>query len=143
MDRDRLRLFAGIALAVVVVIAFGLSRIGAVGGVGGGPAPTCQDPVAWDDTSLRAGQRTAVTGVVVQVGSAPEAGGAPSFLNLGNAHPDDERFDIVIYEQVGERFDVRPGPAWEGREVCVQGRVRDRDGVLQIILEDPAYLSTP
>jgi hypothetical protein len=141
MDRDRLRTFAGLGLAVVVVVAFGLARVGGVGGVGGEPAPTCEDPVAWDDTSLRAGQRTAVTGSVARATFEPDVGGAPTFLNLGNAYPDPDRFDVVIYEEVGDRFDRRPDRMLRGRTLCVQGQVRDREGVLQIILEDPAYLT--
>ncbi len=140
MDRDRLRTFAGIGLAIVVVVAFGLARIGGVGGLGGAPAPTCEDPVAADASSLRAGQVTAVTGVVARVAFEPEVGGAPTFINLNEPHPDPGRFDVVVYEDVTERFDVRPDASWEGREMCVRGRLRVRDDVFQIVIAHPAEI---
>jgi hypothetical protein len=140
MDRDRLRTVAGIALAVFVVVVFGLSRIGGLGGLGDAPAATCEDPLAADATSLRAGQVTAVTGVVARVSYEPEVGGAPTFVNLGESYPHPDRFDVVVYEDVTDRFGVGPDPAWEGRELCVRGQLRERDGVLQIVLSDPAEI---
>jgi hypothetical protein len=140
MDRDRLRTVAGIALVGVVVVVFGLSRIGGLGGLGGDPAPTCEDPVAADAASLRSGQVTAVLGVVARVSHQPDVGGAPTFINLGEPHPHPERFDVVVYEEVTDRFDIGLDPSWEGHEVCVWGQLRERDGVLQIVLADPAQI---
>jgi hypothetical protein len=141
MDLARVRAIAGIGLVVAVVVLFGLARIGGGGNLGGEAAATCEQPHEWNDPELRAGQRTAVAGPVARVSFEPEVGGAPTFVNLGNAYPDPERFDVVIYREVSEQFDARPDEALDGRLVCVQGQVRDRDGVLQIILEAPAYLT--
>jgi hypothetical protein len=41
----------------------------------------------------------------------PGVGRAPTYLNLGNAYPDPDRFDVVIHEEVGDRFDRGPGPS--------------------------------
>jgi hypothetical protein len=67
-------------------------------------------------------------------------GGGPTFLNLGNPHPDPDRFDVVIYEDVRPAFDQPPEEAFAGAEVCVEGRVRDREGVPQIVLRGPAFI---
>jgi hypothetical protein len=132
---------AGIAVGVVLVVGVGLSRIGGVGGLGGEPAPTCADPVAWDDAAALVGDRAAVAGPVAAVAYEPEVGGAPTFVNLGNPYPQTPRFDVVVYEDVRVRFDARLEDALDGRRICVQGEVRDRDGVPQIVLDAPAFLT--
>jgi hypothetical protein len=66
---------------------------------------------------------------------APDVGGAPTFVNLGNAHPDPERFDVVIYAQARAGFERPPEAALPGRTVCAVGDVRLRDGVPQIVVD--------
>lgn len=140
MDSRRVRSVVGIALGVVLVVGFGLSRIVGGGGFGGDPAATCDDPVTWDQAGEVVGQVSAIIGPVAAATTAEEVGGAPTFLNLGTAHPAPERFDVVIYEDVRERFEVSP-EALQGRDVCVRGEVRERDGVPQIVLRGPGWLS--
>lgn len=72
----------------------------------------------------------------------PEVDGGPTFLNVGNPHPDPDRFDVVIFEDIRDRFDRPPEDLFDGRDICVLGRVRDRDGVPQIILDNPGWIST-
>ena len=124
---------------MLLFIGFGVGRL--LGGVPEGPAWTCDDPLAWDRAHQAVGERAAIVGPVVAATHEPELGGGPTFLNLGNPHPEEPRFDVVIYEDVRERFEQPPEQALEGAEVCVQGRVRDRDGVPQIVLDGPAFLT--
>ncbi len=140
MDSRRVRNIVGIALGVVLVVGFGLSRVVGGAGLGGDPAATCDDPVRWDQAGEVVGQVSAIVGPVVAATTAEDIGGAPTFLNLGNAHPAPERFDVVIYEDVREGFDASP-EALQGRNVCVRGEVRERDGVPQIVLRGPGWLS--
>lgn len=123
----------GIVLAVALVLGFGLARV--LGGVPDPPTSTCDDPIPWDAAASVEGETAAIAGPVAAASFQPDVGGAPTFLNLGNAHPDPDRFDVVIYEDVREGFEQPPEEAFEGEVVCVQGRVRDRDGVPQMILE--------
>jgi hypothetical protein len=138
MVRHRVLTFLGVALAVLVGVGFGLSRT--VGSVPDAPVTTCEDPLDWRRAGEVVGARAAVAGEVVAGTHASEVAGSPTFLNLGSPHPDPDRFDIVIYPDVRERFDTPPEDAFTGRRVCVQGEVRDREGVPQIILDNRAML---
>lgn len=130
--RRRLADAAGIGFAVLLVAGFGLSR---VWGDAGAPAATCADPVAWQEAGDLVGQPAAVTGPVADATYAPEVGGAPTFLNLGNPHPDANRFDVVVYDDVRDEFAEPPEQAFAGARVCVTGTVRERDGVPQVVLD--------
>jgi hypothetical protein len=138
MIRQRVLTFLGVVAAVLLGVGFGLSRT--LGGVPDAPVTTCDDPTDWRRAGEVVGERAAIAGPVVDGTFATDVGGEPTFLNLGNPHPDTDRFDVVIYPDVRERFDEPPEAAFDGREVCVQGVVRDRDGTPQIILENRAML---
>ncbi|GEM_PF-3205234 len=138
MEERRRGNLVGIVLGVLLVVGFGLSRV--LGGVMGEPGPTCDDPVLWEDAAGEVGRSSAIVGPVVAASFEPDVGGAPTFLNLGNEHPDPDRFDVVIYEEVRERFATAPEEELVGEYVCVLGEVRDRDGVPQIVLNGPGWL---
>jgi hypothetical protein len=146
MDRERVRTIAGIGLGVVLVVGFGLSRVlgGATGGGGSdGTAAACEEPIAWSDAASVVGERAAVAGPVAAASYEPDVGGSPTFLNLGNAHPDDDRFDAIIYEDVRDRMQEAPEEVFPGLQVCIHGEVRDRDGVPQIIVDHPSDITRP
>lgn len=130
--RRRIANILGVALGVVLVIGFGLGRV-----MGGAPTPpaSCDDPTSWDQAGDHVGRDAAVAGPVADVRTVEDVGGAPTFVNLGNPHPEPERFDIVIYEDVRAEFETAPQSQLDGQDVCVVGRVRERDGVPQIVLD--------
>ncbi len=129
----------GVVLATLLIVGFGLSRV--LGGVTGEPVATCDLPIAWQDAGEVVGEASAIVGPVAAASYEPEVGGRPTFVNLGNAYPDPDRFDVVIYEDVRTRFADPPEALLPGEHVCVRGRVRDRDGVPQIVLEGPGWIS--
>jgi hypothetical protein len=139
--RRRVRTIAGVGAAIVLVVAFGASRLlGGMDGLSSGPASTCEDPVAWDEAAEVVGEHAAVEGPVTAASFEPDVGGGPTFLNLGAAHPETPRFDVVIYEDLRDGFDGPPEEVFEGVRVCAQGRVDERDGVPQIVLDAPGLL---
>ncbi len=138
MESRQRRNLAGIVLGVLLVVGFGLSRV--LGGISGEPGATCEDPVAWHQAMEEVGESSAIVGEVVSANHEPDIGGSPTFLNLGNAFPDDDRFDVVIYEDVRDRFEEAPGDTLVGEYVCILGEVRERDGVPQIVLQGPGWL---
>jgi hypothetical protein len=138
MLRQRVLPYLGVVAAVLLGVGFGLSRT--LGGVPDASVTTCDHPTDWRRAGEVVGERAAIAGTVAAGTFASDVGGEPTFLNLGNAHPDPDRFDVVIYPDVRDRFDEPPEDAFDGREVCVQGLVRDRDGTPQIILEHRAML---
>jgi hypothetical protein len=101
---------------------------------------TCEQPVAWEEADLHVGQTTAISGPVAATSYVPEVGGEPTFLNLGNAHPAEPRFDVVVYGELRDRFDRPPEELFAEQTVCVIGTVRLRDGVPQIVLRSPASI---
>jgi hypothetical protein len=138
-DRDRRAILVAVG-ALVIAVAVAASRV--VGG-GVGAAPTCADPVAWNDAGDRAGEQAAVVGPVAAVTYVPDVGGSPTFVNLGNPHPETDRFDIVIYRDLRDQLEEPPDESLVGQTVCAIGEVRLRDGVPQIILRHPAGLQRP
>ncbi len=132
----RLRTLLVGAVIVLAVVAIGLGRT--LSEAPGDPVD-CDDPVAWDAAGQVVGESAAIEGPVTDVTHAPEVGGAPTFLNLGAAHPEEPRFDVVVYEDTREAFDA-PLEDLEGATVCVVGEVRTRDGVPQIVLGAPPQL---
>lgn len=138
MEERRRGNLVGIVLGILLVIGFGLSRV--LGGVMGEPAPTCDDPVPWHEATQEVGRSSAIVGQVADANLEPEVGGAPTFVNLGNAYPDPERFDVVIYDDVRERFEGPPEDLLVDEYVCVLGEVQERDGVPQIVLQGPGWI---
>lgn len=134
--RSRRRGVAVAVAAAVLAVVFAAGRV-LTGGIDPDP-PDCADPVAWTDAAAHEGDRAAVVGPVAGATHAPDVGGEPTFLNLGNPHPDPERFDVVIYRELRDAFDPPPEVRFADHDVCVVGRVRVRDGVPQIILDRPA-----
>ena len=124
------------AVLVIAVVAIGLGRT--LTEPPGDPVD-CDDPVAWDQADARVGESAAVEGPVAEVTWAQDVGGAPTFLNLGAPHPDEPRFDVVVYADVREAiaFDLH---ALEGEGVCAAGTIGQRDGVAQIVVAHPAGL---
>ena len=136
-----MRTVVGVGLGVLLVIGFGASRLlaGLPGDGGGGPPP-CDEAIAWDEAGAAVGRSAAVVGPVAEATFAPEVGGEPTFLNLGGAHPDPDRFDVVVYADVRDRLADDLEDRLVGTTVCVRGDVRERDGVPQIVLDHPSHL---
>lgn len=126
------------AIVGVGVLAVAAARVaGELGG--GGPPVRCDEPVAWDRAAQAVGQSAAVVGPVAEVTRAADVGGQPTFLNLGAPHPEQPRFDVVVYDDIAARFE-EPLTGLTGETVCAIGEVRERDGVPQTIIDAPPQL---
>lgn len=88
------------------------------------------------------GEAARVCGTVVDAAHVPGIGGAPTFLNFEEPHPD-AAFTVVIWNEARARFDVAPEAAFRGRRICVSGRIREHEGRPQIVLEDPSQITAP
>ncbi len=120
------------AAIAVAAVAVALARV--LGDVGGGAA-SCADPTPWREAAALEGASAAVVGQVAAATYAPDVGGEPTFVNLGNPHPDPDRFDVVVYADARDGFDVPPEEALPGETICVVGEIRLRDGVPQIVVD--------
>jgi hypothetical protein len=124
-----------VLVPVVIAVAAGVIAVARVlGGVGEAP-PSCTDPVPWQEAAVQEGRGAAVAGPVADATYAPDVGGEPTFLNLGNPHPDPDRFDVVIYADAREGFSEPPEDRFPGSMICVVGDVRVREGVPQIVVD--------
>lgn len=81
------------------------------------------------------GKRETVCGIVSRIQQTPENNLKPTFITLGK--PDRDRaFEIVIVKNDLPRFG--PGPAnWNGKRVCIRGRIRSYDDHPIIIASSP------
>lgn len=133
------RVLRGVAIGLgALILGAGL----AFSRIPGGPAvlfsddrPTCEDPTPWDEARQAAGGTAAVAGPVAHATYEPDVEGEPTFVNLGRAYPEPERFDVVIFPDVRDQWEAPPEEAVSGERVCVRGLVNVRDGVAQIVLE--------
>jgi hypothetical protein len=90
------------------------------------------------------GETVAVIGRVASTTFLPEIEGAPTFLNLGNPHPDTPRMELVIWEENRHSFlsseASAPETRYRGRRVCAAGTVSLHEGIPQIELRTPRQL---
>lgn len=139
---DRLLRRHPVLLAALVglgVLVIAVARL--FGGLGGGPQPVrCDEPVGWDAAAEAVGRSAAVVGPAVAVTRADDVGGQPTFINLGAPHPEEPRFDVVVYDDVATQFD-EPLADLAGETVCAVGEVRERDGVPQTVIDSPPQLT--
>jgi len=125
-------------LVVSVVLAVGLflSRH-LVGPFSGGSAPA--GPVSPEEATQYSGQRTEVCGEVAEVTYVSRIGGNPTFINLGETHPD-QSFTALIWEDDRRSWNEAPEGRYGEEEICVTGTVRLHEGTPQIVVSSPRQI---
>ncbi len=105
----------------VVLAAIGLLSVAGCGLFGSTTPTSCPNAVVWSDADRYVGKRTTVRGQVVGVHYATAGEGQPTFLDVGRAYPDPQRFTIVIWGRDRDNFPTAPEQAYRGHVVCVTG----------------------
>lgn len=82
------------------------------------------------------GEFAEVCGQVASTAYLASVGGRPTFLNLERPYPD-QLFTVVIWGSNRERFDGRPENIYDGKSICVTGKIVEHKGTPQIVVEDP------
>lgn len=59
-----------------------------------------------------------------------------TFIDLGAAYPD-APLTIVIFEEARAKFPQTPEKIFADKQVCVTGTIAERNGKLQIVVNDP------
>ncbi len=77
-------------------------------------------------------------GTVASVYRDVHGGGQPTFVDLGHDYPDQD-FTVVIWQRDLYRFDPPPS-SWEGKRICVTGRVKTYKGRPEIIAYGPGQV---
>jgi len=93
----------------------------------------CSGAVSWQRARSLVGQRATIRGRVVDSHFAGSSSGQPTFLNMGNAYPNPNRFTVVIWRENRGSFGGSPETRYRGRTLCVTGLVQMYGGVPEII----------
>ena len=84
------------------------------------------------------GERATVCGKVVDGHYAGRSRGQPTFLNLDKPYPN-QVFTIVIWGSDRPKFGD-PERKYNGKEVCVRGRITSYRGVPETTAHDPSQI---
>ncbi len=85
------------------------------------------------------GETATVCGVVATATYAARTRGAPTFLNLGQPYPR-HIFTAVIWGSERLKFG-QPEVTYQGKRICVTGRIQSYRDRPEIILKDPGQLT--
>ena len=77
-------------------------------------------------------------GPIVRTFYATDSRGQPTFLDIGRPYPDPDRFTVVIWVENRSNFQPPPERAYDGKMVCVTGRIYLYSGVTQVEADDPS-----
>jgi len=87
------------------------------------------DVIQWHEARKHIGERITVCGPVVSTKWASASGGSPTFLNIGNAYPDTNRFTVVIWKDYRKNFKFLPETYYQGKNICVTGLITEYEGI--------------
>ncbi len=110
------------------------------------PSPTpdvCPGAVSWDQALNYVGQEITIIGPVMSTAWASESRGKPTFLNIGRAYPDPERFTVLLWIDARFRFDQPPEEMYADQTICVTGVVEIYEGGGEIIVDYPWQIVVP
>jgi len=85
------------------------------------------------------GETAEVCGFVASSAHIGSVDGQPTFLNFVEPYPD-QLFTVVIWGSARSRFDGKPERMYDGKDVCVTGRIGMHKGTPQIIVDDPSQI---
>lgn len=123
-----------IAVVLLALIAFGCSD--STSSASGG----CPDAVSWNDAADHVGDEITVQGPVVGTRYASDSNGEPTFLNLGEDYPNEDRMTVVIWGDDRAEFGS-PEDEYDGKDICVSGVVDTYEGIPQIAIDSTDDIS--
>lgn len=99
-----------------------------------------QPPVAsiqWDEAINHVGEQGTVCGPVLDANYASTSNGQPTFLNLGRAYPDPDRFTVLIWGSNRGKFSPPPEQVYAGKTICATGLIEEYQGSAEIEAKTP------
>lgn len=118
------RALSTFAIACALLAACALARAG--------DAP--EIPAA--EAAQHVGEVVRVCGHVASAAYFASVKGSPTFLNIDRAYPD-QLFTIVIWGDDRSRFDGPPERLFDGKSLCVTGRIESYRGRPEVVVDDP------
>jgi hypothetical protein len=92
-----------------------------------------------EDAAHHVGEIATVCGVVASGKYDADLKSQPTFLDFEKPYPD-QVFTVVIFGSDRSKF-ASPETTLRGKRVCVTGKIQNRNGLPEIILNDPKQLS--
>ena len=103
------------------------------------PAPARAAELAADEAAHHLGETATVCGVVASGKYDADLKSQPTFLDFEKPYPD-QVFTAVIFGSDRGKFGT-PETALRGKRICVIGKIQDRSGLPEIILNNPKQLT--
>jgi hypothetical protein len=92
-----------------------------------------------EEAADHVGEIVEVCGRVASAAHIGAVEGQPTFLNFERPYPD-QLFTVVIWGGARSRFEGRPERMFDGKEICVTGRIGEHRGKPQIVVDDPGQI---
>jgi len=133
MLASRFALRAGVPIvpAAVAVLALGLFVASA--------SADAVPEVPASEAMAYVGKTATVCGRVMSASHIGSVKGGPTFLNLDKPYPE-QVFTVVIWNQNRGKFERPPERMFDGREVCVTGKIQTYRGKPQIEVTEPEQI---
>ena len=96
--------------------------------------------VAASEAKNHVGEKATVCGEVASAHYASRSRGTPTFINLDKPYPN-QIFTIVIWGSDRPKFG-NPEAAYNGKHICVTGRITLYRGAPETVVSDPSQIKT-
>lgn len=94
--------------------------------------------IPWDKVKEYGdGEDIIVYGTVESASYASDSKGKPTFLNIGNAYPNTNRFQVIIWGENRSNFSDTPETYYLGEMVLVSGELEYYNGIPEIEISSP------
>ena len=101
---------------------------------------SCSNPIWWSEAGHHAGRRVSFRGPITRVTHRSDINGTPTWVEMGEPFPSPNRVSLVIWGERRHVFGSLLSRDLRGREVCVTGSVKLRDGIANVELRSPEQL---
>lgn len=98
------------------------------------------ETIQWDEAYQYLEQHVNICGPVVDSHFAASTDGQPTFLNLGKAYPEPDRFTVLIWGSNLESFPFNPDEYYLGKTICVNGKIVEYEGSYEIEARRPEQI---
>lgn len=96
--------------------------------------------IPWNEAKYHIGERTTVYGPVASTYYATGSKGKPTFINIGNAYPNRNRFTVLIWDRNRGNFPFAPENYYSGKTISVTGLITEYEGVPEIEVTSPGQI---
>ena len=99
--------------------------------------------ISWDEAIDHIGDRATVCGPVKSTYYSTPSKGKPTFLNIGKAYPDPDRFVVIIWGSNRSNFHEPPEDYYLGKTICITGLITEWEGIAEIEVSSPDQIQDP